>query len=91
MIDENGKELYGKYDYHFWYQTYDGRWANKHGHLSVSAPELLDYGETPYSTSTSGWNLSSYIMDESGNYVLVSEIGNFYNSPMYFFIITTGE
>ena len=58
-------------DYHFWYQTKDGRWANKHGD---TAPELLSVGTTPFSSSTSGWDLSGYT--------------NFYNSQVYCYIIT---
>ena len=59
------------YDFHFWYQTYDGRWANKHG---FTAPELLPFGTTPFSTGSSGWNLGSY--------------PDFYDSPIYCYIIT---
>ena len=39
-------------DYHFWYQTYDGRWANKHGGYPS---KLLPEGVTPFSENTSGW------------------------------------
>ena len=46
------------YDYHFWYQIHDGRWANKHGERE---PELLPVGITPFSEYTSGWNLESYV------------------------------
>ena len=45
-------------DYHFWYQTYDGRWANKHGKGGL--PELLPIDETPFSNDTSRWNYSNY-------------------------------
>ena len=44
-------------DYHFWYQTKDGTWANKHG---GSAPVQLASGTTPSSTATSGWNNAQY-------------------------------
>lgn len=40
-------------DYHFWFQTYTGQWADKHGIAGI--PELLDYGITPYTQGTSGW------------------------------------
>ena len=63
-----------EYDYHFWYQIYDGRWANKHG--TIGAPELLPEGTTPFSSNTSGWNLGSDI--------------DFYDSPIYSYIITIG-
>ena len=59
------------YDFHFWYQTYDGRWANKHG---FTAPELLPFGTTPFSTGSSGWKYRSY--------------PDFYDSPIYCYIIT---
>lgn len=44
-------------DYHFWYQTYDGRWANKHG---TTNSELLSKETTPYSDNTSGWSAGGY-------------------------------
>ena len=44
-------------DYHFWYQTKDGTWANKHG---TNAPVHLSSGTTPSSTQTSGWNYEEY-------------------------------
>lgn len=49
------------YDYHFWYQTNDGRWANKHGERAV---ELMDYGITPEDDSAPGWALG----DQTGYY-----------------------
>ena len=45
------------YDYHFWYQTYDGRWANKHGSMEQ---ELLPVGTTPFTEGSSGWALGNY-------------------------------
>ena len=42
------------YDYHFWYQTHDGTWANKHG---TNAAEHLEEGVTPYTSNSSGWSL----------------------------------
>ncbi len=41
-------------DEHFWYQTKDGTWANKHGD---NAPEHLSSGVTPSSVLTSGWTI----------------------------------
>ena len=45
------------YDYHFWYQTYDGRWANKHGDYPS---EHMEVGITPFSSDESGWDLGNY-------------------------------
>ena len=45
------------YDYHFWYQTYNGRWANKHG---AGPTELLLSGTTPFTEGSSGWTLGNY-------------------------------
>ena len=49
------------FDYHFWYQTDNGQWTNKHGYNSFS--QLLDY-DIPTNNSSSGWkinpNLSQY-------------------------------
>ena len=55
IIKDN--RVYKQFDFHFWYQTYDGRWANKHG---KQAPELLPIGVTPFSTSTSGWDADGF-------------------------------
>ena len=43
------------YDYHFWYQTSDGRWAHKSGDLSAV---LLPWGVTPSSYVGGGWMLN---------------------------------
>lgn len=59
-------------DYHFWYQTKDGRWANKHG---IQYSELLSFGTTPSTTGTSGWELY-----EKGD--------DFYNCDISYYIIT---
>ena len=61
-------------DYHFWYQESDGSWSNKHGE---SEEDELDYGTTPYSTYTSGWNCGSYV--------------NFYDGTIWVYIITVAE
>lgn len=45
------------YDYHFWYQTSNGVWSNKHGKL---AEKQLPIGETPFSIGSSGWALSNF-------------------------------
>ena len=39
-------------DYHFWYQTKDGRWAHKNGRKE---PLLLPYGDTPFTNESIGW------------------------------------
>ncbi len=46
-----------RHDYHFWYQTKDGTWANKHG---KGSSEHLPSGVTPFSTDTSGWDVGSF-------------------------------
>lgn len=63
-------------DYHFWYQTCDGSWANKHSDLPS---EWLEIGVTPSSTNTTGWAIS----DTNNNYYY-----NFYNQQIYSYIIT---
>ena len=45
-----------EYDYHFWYRTYSGRWANKHGDANS---EFL-YNDTPSMNSSSGWVYGGY-------------------------------
>lgn len=46
-----------KFDYHFWYRTDTGPWANKHGgYSSVKLPA----SDLPTTNSSSGWTLSSY-------------------------------
>ena len=77
----NGQTYYTElfYDYHFWYQTNDGRWANKHGGMPS---ELLNYGITPESSNTSGWQLE--YSDIDGNSYTYH---NFYNSQIYYYII----
>lgn len=66
----DGKEYFDT-GYHFWYQTKDGRWANKHG---ICYSELLSFGTTPSTIGTSGWRFS--------------EIDNFYNCDISYYIIT---
>ena len=71
-----GGQLYSEilYDYHFWYQTNDGRWANKHGAMPS---ELLSDGIKPESANTSGWQL-----EYRGN-----TYNDFYNSSIYYYVI----
>ena len=45
------------HDYHFWYQTYDGTWSNKHGQYSEVN---LGSGVNPFTTGTTGWALANY-------------------------------
>ena len=57
LINENADSLNAdkcRYDYHFWYQTADGRWAHKNG---TNAPVLLPWGVTPSSYEGGGWML----------------------------------
>ena len=61
-------------DYHFWYQEFDGSWSNKHGGLEE---EELDYGTTPYTTNTPGWNIGSYVY--------------FYDGTIWVYVITVAE
>ena len=68
------------FDYHFWYQTASGQWANKHG---ATPSELLPEGITPLSTSTSGWNL-----DYLYNGTTTQTYTYFYDGPVYIYIIS---
>ena len=85
VLVEHEEDLYLyklQFDYHFWYQTFDGRWANKHGWTETSAPELLPIGTTPNTQNSSGWALD-FIIDNQ-----VHTCQNFYDSPYYCYIIT---
>ena len=66
-------------DYHFWYQTYDGTWSNKHGNTTEIN---LGNGITPFTQGTSGWSLKYYIGNVQYTYV------DFYNGNIYSYIIT---
>jgi len=66
----------GHYDYHFWYQTYDGTWANKHGDDGI--PTHLAEEETPFTNDSSGWYCSFYGVDYPC----------FYSGQIYSYIIT---
>lgn len=71
------------YGVHAWYQTYDGTWA----HTTESGdPEYLNKGSHP---SDYVLNSGLFSFRESSGYVLsFSNLNNFYNSPVYYFIIT---
>lgn len=43
------------YDYHYWYRTNDGPWANKHGQ---TPSVLLPASDMPTTNSSSGWALN---------------------------------
>ena len=60
-------------DYHFWYCTDTGKWANKHGYKTGSPSELLE-NDTPISSYTTGWNFGIFV--------------NFYNSDIIYYVIT---
>lgn len=53
--DIEGSQYKATADYHFWYQTSNGRWANKHGQ---AASQYLDDGVTPFTNSSDGWKLN---------------------------------
>ena len=65
-------------DYHFWYQTNTGHWANKHG---SAAPELLGINEVPESSNSSGWELPFYTSTGIEIY------SNFYDSEILYYVI----
>lgn len=46
------------WDYHFWYRTDTGKWANKHGWLNGSGSELL--GDMPSDDASPGWAAGVY-------------------------------
>lgn len=45
------------YDYHYWYRTNNGPWANKHGEQGSA---LLPASDVPLTNSSSGWTLGNY-------------------------------
>ena len=67
----------GKYsgymDYHFWYRTDSGEWANKHGFQNGSPSEPLG-SDIPTTPNSNGWKLG--------------DINNFYNSDIIYYIIS---
>lgn len=44
-----------RYDYHYWYRTNNGPWANKHGQ---TPSVLLPASDMPTTNSSSGWALN---------------------------------
>ena len=80
------------FDYHFWYQTSDGSWANKHG---ATPSEHLLSDTTPYSSDTPGWSVSykeplgrnSY----GREYYYTHYLRDFYSGPIYSYIITIND
>ena len=60
-------------DYHSWYRTNTGEWANKHGYLS-GTPSVPLGTDIPTTQNSSGWSLG--------------EISCFYNSDIIYYIIT---
>lgn len=68
-----------QYDYHFWYQTSDGTWSNKHGE---SSEIHLPSGTAPFSLVSSGWSLDYTIGDVHYTYT------DFYDGTVYSCIIT---
>lgn len=75
------------WDYHFWYQTSDGTWADKHGignDINIYGPEHLQANVFPKSTNTSGWGLSYY--DSQWQ-----TYDNFYDNQLYVYIITVSN
>ena len=72
------------FDFHFWYQLCDGSWANKHGSTEWSEPVWLDYGITPESSSSTGWDLVCWnIYGE-----VIYTYHNFYDGDYFAYIIT---
>lgn len=59
-------------DYHFWYRTNTGKWANKHGYKNGSGSELLD--DLPSDDDSSGWALGDW--------------NQFYDSDIIYYVIT---
>ena len=59
-------------DYHFWYRTNTGEWANKHGWRTGTGSELLN--DLPSNDDSSGWELDGY--------------SEFYDSDIIYYVIT---
>lgn len=76
------------FDYHFWYQTYDGSWVNKHGQ---GEPQRIESGMTPFSEESEGWVLEVMLLPVSETQNVVVELGEnfyFYDSEVSSYIIT---
>ncbi len=67
-------------DYHFWYRTDEGKWANKHGSL---ASELLE-SDLPSDNDSTGW--AAPICQE-GTYTVIGYEYGLYDSKILFYII----
>ncbi len=69
--DVKSKATFWQYDYHFWYRTNTGKWANKHGGTDS---ELLG-NDTPETNTSSGWKLydQSPFYDSTIRYYRVSQ------------------
>lgn len=55
-------------DYHFWYQTYDGTWADKHG---KTTEEHLPKGDMPSTTYSAGWCVNGSLFYDGPYYVYI--------------------
>lgn len=76
VLDDNDNITFEiLYDYHFWYQLWDGTWANKHGQ---TPSEWLGYDVTPDTIHSSGWSLKTEL----------ENIKDFYSSYMQYYIVT---
>ncbi len=61
------------FDYHFWYRTDNGEWANKHGYYSTSQPLGTDI---PSDSNSIGWKmdyLSAQYYDSDLLYYVITE------------------
>lgn len=65
-------------DYHFWYRTNSGAWANKHGFNEPS--ELLPATDLPTTNLSSGWQ---YRNDGYGY-----QCNGFYDSAIVYYVLT---
>lgn len=82
---ELDKELYTLcYDAYLWYQTYDGTWAHK---VSSSSAKHMEKDVMPSDVVYDGVNVRYH--DSYGTKQTIERIEQFYNSPTYYYIITT--
>ena len=84
-----GNIIYIFAEYHFWYQTYDGRWAHVKDAPGNDA-ELFDVGITPQSTT--GWDIADRYLEcqISQNNSLIAHLTKsfFFDSELRVYIIT---
>ena len=59
-------------DYHFWYRTDTGEWANKHGSQGTGSELLGD--DLPTDNDSIGWYIGSF--------------PQFYNSDIIYYVLT---